>query len=61
MHALKLAPASVACIPKQLLPLLAVRPSSTQRLGSTHISSAAIEVPPRRIAPTPEPCDASEF
>ena len=37
------AEASVACIPKQLLPLLAVRPSSTQRLASTHISSAAIE------------------
>ena len=38
-----LAPASVACIPRQLLPLLAVRPSSIQRLGS----SVAIQVASR--------------
>ena len=44
-----LAPASVACIPRQLLPLLAVRPSSIQRLGS-RLPSKWLPEPP-----TPEP------
>jgi hypothetical protein len=50
MHALKHAQASVACIPKQLLPLLAVRPSFNPTDGEHSYQFDAIEVAPRRTA-----------